>query len=1307
MGSKNSITNATINNNNSIENINKKNKNSLVSTEVIASQLANISPILSNPASKDKSFRSSVFNRNSLKSLNDCSRNSTLQKLEEPTPHLFKLVLQVIDNLISKKKNQVILISGESGAGKTESAKNAIKFITKYFETSKKSRKSIINFENKTLAISLEQQIQKCNPILEAFGNTKTKNNDNSSRFGKFINLKINPEKNLIEGAEMLTFLLEKTRLIQPSLNERNFHIFYFLLKGADDQLIELLNLKRDPSFYNYLSASKCFAIENVKDDKMFFELVEAFVFNGFNNDELMYIFRILAAILNIGNIDFEENKNTENKEYVKETVINQDNSNFLQIKNCEEIITNISMLIDCDKKKLVELLTCKFLKIQQEEFKKPLNKAEALNIRDILAKEIYYRLFNWLVKKLNFNLMQQYKADKPQKFINYNENKNNITKENVYNIGILDIFGFENFDENSFEQLCINFSNEKLQQLFILDIFKNDEQEFINEGLENFISSFTFKDNKEIIDLFERERTGIFNILDDASRLKQQDSSFYQNLLSMHSTNKYFKYSKINKNIFSIVHSAKTIDYTITGFVNKNMDDTNSAIINIFLADPKEDIPLIALVFFNCLSESEYKEYLELQEDERFQANNSNSNANNQNKSKNSVVTINSRNEANISISSKIFEPKFLGLKFRKDFESLISEIKQADRYYIRCLKPNEVKKKDLLNSACLFRQINYLGILDSINIRKQNYPIRKSFQDFLILCYELYELLFFNWIWINKNKIKPEEIILINQDILFANLNKSPKNSNSVNNQSDNAISTPNNSKKADFSSEEEIQKYRKISILILEFFFSESNLTYSNNTNNNNSLELSAKYYLIGRTKLFFIDTFLLLIENTKQIYSLTKANNANKIANCWIKYKLKEKYKLLIFRIGMFAIKSFLIKKHYPQICRKNLKNFISKNISRYFDSFLKIYFIRKGIQYKIFINKAKMLINKKHIFSICHSLSEYILEKSSDEIMKFIRKKCAIKIQKNFRGLKARLLYNEYVIKGKERRLKILISIQAIKIQKSFRLYFIYKKVKNILNVMNKMKKAFVLAFCSNRLKKRKFSCEIIKRNFKKFKILKEIITERLFMYYREEQLFYESKKQILLANDSTSNVNNLTDLNPNDNFYTSDFSSNANNNETRIHSKNAINNSNRYYGSIISTKYETKYFDNNNKNYNYYSKKNFFSSAEIFKNYNSKHPNSISPSISNKAFSTSGLGFGLGQNLPIIQDYSKEKDNTILPIFDYYGEPKILLFIKVFDFDQAVGIFIFKILFFNIFYPIFNADVYELIIVEIPSLIYS
>ena len=626
----------------------------------------NVGPtlLIINPYKKDDEIYSNLKIENYI-NLHNINPPETRKKCEEP--HLYDLILIAIENLLKTGNNQSIIISGESGAGKTETAKNALKCIIYYFQgrTENIRRSSFMIFSQRLINEPLEKKILRCNPILEAFGNAKTIRNDNSSRFGKYITLNIDFNQRKIIGASMETYLLEKIRICQLGKNERNFHIFYQILFSGDNQLLKKLHLENDPSKYNYLNKSNCFKIDSIDDQKLFKETIECFQITGFNEEEIELILKITASVLLIGNIKFiSKNEITEIEDL--------------------NLIKNICDLLNCQEKDLIITLTENIKIIAGTEYKNNLIIQDAENFRDILAKEIYNKMFLWIVKKFNFFLNPEFlkKEEKKTKNIKY--------------IGLLDIFGFECFEYNSLEQLCINYTNEQLQHLFIHDFFENEILEFKKEGLENKINFIQFRNNQNIIDLIDLPPNGIFLKLDDCSFQNKSDEYFVDLLKKELVKNKSIILPRI-KNDFNIIikHSYKEVKYNVTNFVIKNKDEIKNTMINLM---KKSSNKIIKMIFFTSINEEELNEQI---------------------------------NNLNIGNSKK--QCKFISSKFKKEMQSLMNELKSCECHYIRCLKPNEQKKEFYITPKFLFNQIQYLGIFDTIKVRNEGYPNRKLYKEFI----------------------------------------------------------------------------------------------------------------------------------------------------------------------------------------------------------------------------------------------------------------------------------------------------------------------------------------------------------------------------------------------------------------------------------------------------------------------------------------------------------------------------------------------------------------------------------------------
>ncbi|KAF5738909.1 Myosin-J heavy chain [Tripterygium wilfordii] len=409
--------------------------------------------------------------------------------------------------MINEGKSNSILVSGESGAGKTETTKMLMRYLA-YLG-------GHIAAEGRTV----EQKVLESNPVLEAFGNAKTVKNNNSSRFGKFVEIQFD-KRGRISGAAIRTYLLERSRVCQISDPERNYHCFY-LLCAAPTEEIEKYKLG-NPRSFRYLNQSNCYELVGVSDAHDYVATRRAMDIVGISNKEQDAIFGVVAAILHLGNIDFAKGEDAD------AAVVEDDESRFHLQMTAE--------LLMCDPQALEDAL-CKRVMITPEEIiKRSLDPRSAAISRDGLAKTLYSRLFDWLVDKINVSIGQ----DPTSKCL----------------IGVLDIYGFESFTTNSFEQFCINFTNEKLQQHFNQHVFKMEQEGYLKDGIN--WSYIEFVDNQDVLDLIEKKPGGIIALLDEACMFpKSTHETFSQKLYLTFKDHKRFIKPKLARSEFTIVHYA------------------------------------------------------------------------------------------------------------------------------------------------------------------------------------------------------------------------------------------------------------------------------------------------------------------------------------------------------------------------------------------------------------------------------------------------------------------------------------------------------------------------------------------------------------------------------------------------------------------------------------------------------------------------------------------------------------------------------------------------------------------------------
>ncbi|XP_068495741.1 myosin-11-like isoform X3 [Phaseolus vulgaris] len=441
----------------------------------------------------------------------------------ELSPHVFAVADVAYRAMIHEGKSNSILVSGESGAGKTETTKMLMRYL------------AFLGGRAATEGRTVEQQVLESNPVLEAFGNAKTVRNNNSSRFGKFVEIQFD-KSGRISGAAIRTYLLERSRVCKISDPERNYHCFYFLCAAPQEE-IEKYKLG-NPKTFHYLNQSKCYDLADINDSREYLATRRAMDIVGISQKEQEAIFRVVAAILHIGNIEFAKGKEIDS------SVPKDDKAKFHLETTAELLMCNAGSLEDA---------LCKRVMITPEEvIKRSLDPQSAAVSRDGLAKTIYSRLFDWLVNKINNSIGQ----DSSSKSL----------------IGVLDIYGFESFKSNSFEQFCINFTNEKLQQHFNQHVFKMEQEEYTKEQIN--WSYIEFVDNQDVLDLIEKKPGGIIALLDEACMFpKSTHETFSNKLYQTFKNNKRFIKPKLSRTDFTISHYAGEVHYQSDQFLDKNKD--------------------------------------------------------------------------------------------------------------------------------------------------------------------------------------------------------------------------------------------------------------------------------------------------------------------------------------------------------------------------------------------------------------------------------------------------------------------------------------------------------------------------------------------------------------------------------------------------------------------------------------------------------------------------------------------------------------------------------------------------------------
>ncbi|XP_074856792.1 unconventional myosin-Ib isoform X3 [Carettochelys insculpta] len=570
----------------------------------------------------------------------------------ELSPHIFALSDEAYRSLRDQDKDQCILITGESGAGKTEASKLVMSYVAAVC-----GKGAEVN--------QVKEQLLQSNPVLEAFGNAKTVRNDNSSRFGKYMDIEFDFKGDPLGGV-ISNYLLEKSRVVKQPRGERNFHIFYQILSGASEDLLNKLKLERDFSRYNYLSLDS--ARVNGVDDAVNFRTVRnAMQIVGFMDHETQSILEVVAAVLKLGNIEFKPESRVNGLDESK-------------IKDKNEL-KEICELTGIDQSVLERAFSFRTVEAKQERVSTTLNVAQAYYARDALAKNLYSRLFSWLVTRINESIKAQTKVRKKV-------------------MGVLDIYGFEIFEDNSFEQFIINYCNEKLQQIFIELTLKEEQEEYIREGIE--WTHIEYFNNAIICDLIENNQTGILAMLDEECLRPGTvtDDTFLEKLNQVCATHQHFE-SRMSKcsrflndtslphSCFRIQHYAGKVMYQVEGFVDKNND-----------------------LLYRDLSQAMWK------------ANHSLIKA-----------LFPEGNPAKINLK----RPPTAGSQFKASVATLMKNLQTKNPNYIRCIKPNDKKAAHSFNEALVCHQVRYLGLLENVRVRRAGYAFRQPYE----LCLERYKML------------------------------------------------------------------------------------------------------------------------------------------------------------------------------------------------------------------------------------------------------------------------------------------------------------------------------------------------------------------------------------------------------------------------------------------------------------------------------------------------------------------------------------------------------------------------------------
>ncbi|XP_063161984.1 myosin-IIIb [Candoia aspera] len=601
-------------------------------------------------------------------------------------PHIFATADAAYQGMITFNKDQCIIISGESGAGKTESAHLIVQHLT---------------FLGKANNRALREKILQVNPLVEAFGNACTAINDNSSRFGKYLEMMFTPT-GAVMGAKISEYLLEKSRVIKQALGEKNFHIFYYIYAGLYHQkkLSEYkLPEKKPPRYIDNDTGKVMHDIINKESYGIQFEAIQhCFRIIGFTKEEVHSVYQILAGILNTGNIEFA-------------AISSQHQTDKSEVPNMEAL-DNAAALLSIGSEELQEALTSHCVVTRGETIIRTNTVDKAADVRDAMSKALYGRLFSWIVNRIN-TLLQP--------------DKNICNAESGMNVGILDIFGFENFTRNSFEQLCINIANEQIQFYFNQHIFALEQMEYQNEGIDAVLVDY--EDNRPLLDMFLQKPMGLLSLLDEESRFPQATDLTLVDKFEDNLRCKYFWRSRRVELCFGIQHYAGKVQYDAYGFLEKNRDTLPADIMVVLRTSENR---LLQQLFSSPLTKTGNLAQARAR------------------------VTAASRSLPPQLGSGRIKTPKYLlkvdtmeimrhpeettNMKrqtvasyFRYSLMDLLSKMVIGQPHFVRCIKPNDDRKALKFSQERVLVQLRYTGILETVNIRQQGYSHRIHFDEFV----------------------------------------------------------------------------------------------------------------------------------------------------------------------------------------------------------------------------------------------------------------------------------------------------------------------------------------------------------------------------------------------------------------------------------------------------------------------------------------------------------------------------------------------------------------------------------------------
>ncbi|KAJ8793743.1 hypothetical protein J1605_003554 [Eschrichtius robustus] len=574
------------------------------------------------------------------------------KKRQEAPPHIFSISDNAYQFMLTDRENQSILITGESGAGKTVNTKRVIQYFATIAATGDLAKK-----KDSKMRGTLEDQIISANPLLEAFGNAKTVRNDNSSRFGKFIRIHFGTTGKLA-SADIETYLLEKSRVTFQLKAERSYHIFYQILSNKKPELIELLLITTNPYDYPFISQGEIL-VASIDDAEELLATDSAIDILGFTPEEKSGLYKLTGAVMHYGNMKFKQKQREEQAE-----------------PDGTEVADKTAYLMGLNSSDLLKALCFPRVKVGNEYVTKGQTVDQVHHAVNALSKSVYEKLFLWMVTRIN----QQLDTKLPRQHF----------------IGVLDIAGFEIFEYNSLEQLCINFTNEKLQQFFNHHMFVLEQEEYKKEGIEWTFIDFGM-DLAACIELIEKPM-GIFSILEEECMFpKATDTSFKNKLYDQHlGKSSNFQKPKVVKGRaeahFSLIHYAGTVDYSVSGWLEKNKDPLNETVVGLYQKSSNRLLAHLYATFATADADSGKKKVAK--------------------KKGSSFQTVSAL--------------------FRENLNKLMSNLRTTHPHFVRCIIPNETKTPGAMEHSLVLHQLRCNGVLEGIRICRKGFPNRILYGDF-----------------------------------------------------------------------------------------------------------------------------------------------------------------------------------------------------------------------------------------------------------------------------------------------------------------------------------------------------------------------------------------------------------------------------------------------------------------------------------------------------------------------------------------------------------------------------------------------